>query len=202
MYSLFSPEHGYCLLYTRPEGAGAYDPAFEYGNRTGVEASISLITNPVAPFAVPNPFKPHSGSQVPSTRNSRDRVSAIRLDREGRAPGQAANDPNRSPLNPIGMVSVDLAAVGDAADTPSGKIARLFSVGNKIRSEKYNRGDFELNHNTAWFEQEKYGTSEGFKNLVNYVDFTLADLCEKHPPKPGENLLARAQREKEADNAA
>ena len=52
-----------------------------------------------------------------------NKVSAIRLDREGRTSEMAADDPNRSPINPEGIVSVDLAAIGDRADTPSGKIA-------------------------------------------------------------------------------
>ena len=199
MYSLYSPDHGYCLLYTRPEGAGAFDSTFEYGNRNGVEASISFIVDPVSPFSTPNPFRPQKGSYASSKQN---KVSAIRLDREGRAPGQAANDPNRDPINSVGMISVDLAAVGDAENTPSGKIARLFSVGNKIRSEKFNRDDFELNHNTAWFEQEKYGTSEGFKSLVDYIDSIMSSLCKKYPPEQGEDFISRARREQGMENSA
>ena len=89
--------------------------------------------------------KPQHNLLGPNRRNLRepnyydpqtmDKVSAIRLDREGRAPGMAPDDPQRDPISPEGMISVDLAAIGDRADTPSGKIARLFSVGNKLRQK-------------------------------------------------------------------
>ncbi len=198
LYNFYSPDHGYALLYTRPEGAGSFDSSFEYGkNRSrydksssnvGVEASISLIVNPVDPFALPNPFKPNAKAiknpnfYDPSTM---DKVSALRIDREGRIPGAPADDLDRDPVNPNGTVSVDLAAIGDRVDTPSGKIARLLSVGGALRTGDDNSA---LNHNTHWFDQAKYGTDKGFKRLVDYIDSMAKEWCGSLPPGKNEGF--------------
>ena len=192
MYSFYSPEHGYVLLYTRPEASSTYENSLEYGNRSGVEASISLITNPVNPFELPTPFKPNPKAvrnpnyYDPATM---DRVSAIRIDREGRTLDMVANDPRRHPLNHDGIASVDLAAIGDRADTPSGKIARLFSVGNALRAARVG-GEIKLNHNTNWFDQDKYGTDVGFKDVVNYVDRLAMTWCTEHPSSEDQGFRA------------
>ena len=199
-YNLYSPNHGYVLLYTRPEGAGKFDPMLEYGkvrskydvhsNNAGVEASISMITNPVDSFSLPNPYRPDrhkikdSDYYDPATM---DKVSAIRLDREGRAPGMPADDPDRDPINLIGTVSVDLAAIGDRADTPSGKIARFISAGNQLRATRLG-SDSSLNHNTRWFDQNKYGTAKGFSDLVGYIDTLVLEWCKDHRPAAGEGF--------------
>ena len=117
-----------------------------------------------------------------------NRVSAIRLDREGRAPDQNANSTKKDPVNKAGTVSVDLAAIGDRHDTPSGKIARLISVGNKIRAEKSSNNDYSLNHNTHWFNQDKYGDADYFKGIVKHIDSSMRELCRKHPPKPSQGF--------------
>ena len=62
-YNFYSPQHGYVLLYTRPEGSHSFDPMIEFGKEkskyredsinAGVEASISLTTNPIDPFSLP-----------------------------------------------------------------------------------------------------------------------------------------------------
>ena len=194
MYNFYSPDHGYVLLYTRAEGSGIFDSALEYGKFTGanagVEASISLITDPVNPFRLPKPYRPdrHKVKNAHYYDHlTMDKVSAIRLDREGRAPGMTADDPERSPVNPVGMVSVDLAAIGDREDTPSGKIARLISVGNELRAEA-NDDDTSLNHNTRWFSQDEYGTELGFHRLVSYVDSMVNEWCRECPPKRGEGF--------------
>lgn len=197
-YNFYSPRHGYVLLYTRPEGSHSFDPATEYGKvrsryrldsaNTGVEASISLITNPVDPFSLISPFRPDAhATKNPQYYNpdTMNKVSGIRLDREGRAPGMAANDDSRDTINPIGMISVDLAAIGDRYDTPSGKIARLISLGNLLRSKDHGTG-FSLNHNTNWFNQDEYGTSEGFRKIVEYIDEVMVKLCLDHPPRRGD----------------
>ena len=193
-YNFYSPQHGYVLLYTRPEGTHSFDPMIEYGKvrsryntdsvNAGAEASISLITNPVDPFSLPSPFRPDRRA----VRNPRfydpvtmDKVSAIRLDREGRAPGMAADDALRDPINSVGMVSVDLAAIGDRADTPSGKIARLLSVGGKLR-EEMSGVTSSLNHNTRWFDQGAYGTADGFSELVGYLDKMATRWCLESSP--------------------
>lgn len=192
MYSFYSPEHGYVLLYTRPEASSTYENSLEYGNRSGVEASISLITNPVNPFELPTPFKPNSKAvrnpnyYDPATM---DRVSAIRIDREGRTLDMAANDSRRHPLNHEGIASVDLAAIGDRADTPSGKIARLFSVGNALRAARVG-GEIKLNHNTNWFDQDKFGTDVGFKSVADYVDRLAITWCAEHPSSEDQGFRA------------
>lgn len=192
LYNFYSPQYGYVLLYTRPEGSHDFDPRMEYGRtwgrNAGVEASISLITDPIDPFSLPNPLKPDNEAlKNPRFYDSTtmDKVSAIRLDREGRAPGTPADDPDRDPVEQVGMVSVDLAAIGDRADTPSGKIARLLSVGGEIRKE-LNGGESSLNHNTKWFDQERYGKDKGFSELVRYIDAVAMGWCAKY--KPGKKV--------------
>ena len=213
IYHFYSPGHGHVLLYTRPEGSHTFDPAIEYGKKsspynpnsvnTGVEASISFTANPVNPFDFPSPYRPdqarvHDLKYYDST--TMDKVSAIRLDREGRAPGEPANDKNRDVIREIGMVSVDLAAIGDRYDTPSGKIARLISLGNLLRSKDHSTG-FSLNHNTNWFNQDEYGTAEGFRKIVEYIDEIMVGLCFNHPPRKGDlnSFKGRFEKEKKKD---
>ncbi|MBR6169069.1 hypothetical protein IKQ74_03955 [Candidatus Saccharibacteria bacterium] len=190
VYNLYSPDYGHVLLYTRPEGSHSFNPALEYGknrsrythesNSAGVEASISFTTNPVDPFSLPNPFRPNIASQQddPAKLN---KVSAIRLDREGRTLDMPPNDPNRDAISSKGICSIDLAAIGDSADTPSGKIARLLSVGGEIRAET-NGTESSLNHNTRWFDQARYGSAEGFHKLVAYLDDIFINWCSDHGP--------------------
>ena len=202
VYNFYSPRYGYVMLYTRPEGSHSFDPMTEYGKirsrydknsvNAGVEASISFVVNPIDSFFLPSPFK----SDPRALKNPRfydtttmDKVSAIRLDREGRAPGASADDSERDPINPIGMVSVDLAAINDRVDTPSGKIARLFATGNALRAMRSGAGS-ALNHNTKWFEQDKYGTARGFAGLVGYIDSEMLDLVKNCPPGAGEGFTA------------
>ena len=208
-YNLFSPNHGYVLLYTRPEGAGEFDPSTEYGkyrnrynkeDNVGVEASISMIVDPIEPFELPIPYRPTKrvfrmlGEDQNLITRMMNKVSAIRLDREGRAPNSAPDDAGRNPTNPIGTISVDLAAILDGEDMPSGKIARLFSIGNKIRAEKRGESEFSLNHNTNWFNQDRYGTSDGFSKLVDYLDSQMVMLCAIHPPKLREGFAGSKRR--------
>ena len=208
-YNLFSPNHGHMLLYTRPEGAGEFDPSTEYGkyrnryneeDNVGVEASISIIVDPIEPFELPVPYRPTKrvfrmlGEDQNLITRMMHKVSAIRLDREGRAPNSAPDDAGRNPTNPIGTISVDLAAILDGEDMPSGKIARLFSVGNKIRAEKRGESEFSLNHNTNWFNQDRYGTSDGFNKLVDYLDSQMVMLCAIHPPKLREGFAGSKRR--------
>ncbi len=194
LYNFYSPRYGYAMLLTRPEGASSFNQMIEFGkNRSrydtnaknvGVEATISFIANPIDPFSLPNPYRPDSiGLKDPTfyDPSTMDTVSAIRLDREGRAPGTEANDLERNPNNSEGIISVDLAGIFRRADTPPGKIARLISAGNKLRAEK-GGGEFSLNHNTRWFNQERYGTARGFREIVAYVDIIALRLCAEYAP--------------------
>lgn len=221
VYNLYSPRHGYVLLHTRSEGTHSFDPQLEYGKvgsrynpnsvNTGTEASISFMANPVEPFSLPTPFKDlpwykqnnlrprgkKSDIEKAAENYKRNRVSANRLDREGIPLGAPANDPNRDPVAPQGRVSVDLSAIGDKPDTPSGKIARLITVGNMIRAKERGSNEIYLNHNTKWFDK-KYGTTDGFKRLVNHIDTlmcgdgrTYPGLVGLRPPAEGEGLIEK-----------
>lgn len=202
LYNFFSPNYGNFLLYTRPEGSHSLGSLIEYGKRsnkydeqsgnTGVEASISMIVNPIDPFLLPNPFRPEEKSDgLPYSNDPKlQKVSAIRLDREGRTLEMAANDPNRDTIAENGSVSVDLAAINDRDDTPSGMIARLLSVGNQIRAKNTGQ-ESTLNHNRKWFNQEKYGTSEGFEKIVNYIDKNILRLAAVYPPKKGQEFFGK-----------
>ncbi len=192
-YSLYSPDHGYVLLYTRPEGSSVFEPSFEYGktssrynensSNTGVEARISFIANPVSPFELPSPFKPKAGEM------SQDKISAIRLDREGRAPDESVSSKDREPIKEIGTVSVDLASIAEDENLPGGKVARLIAIGNVIRSLRDSDGqNAALNHNTNFFKQDKYGTSAGFRTIVEHLDSLMSRLCKSHAPKPNEGF--------------
>lgn len=195
-YNLYSKDHGYILLYTRPEGSHSFDPMFEFGkersrydtrpNNAGVEASISFMVNPKDPFALPSMFTPYFKDATKCTPATIDKISALRLDREGRAPNVSPFDPSRDPINPIGTISVDLSSINYPDSTPSGKIARLIATGNQLRRRKtVNR---MLNHNTAWFDQNTYGVASGFRKLVEHIDSLALDWCKKNPPKPNEGF--------------
>ena len=220
IYILYSPTYGYAQLYTRPLGTQSMiDLKVEHGKNLsrydteranqGVEASISFSTNPVVyktpdekivkeSFFFPSPFIADPSKKHDPEYNKRNpgifnMVSASRLDREGRTLKMAPNHPDRNTVAKEGIVSVDLAAIGDSADTPSGKIARLFSVGNKIRSQARN-DHLSLNHNTNWFDQQRYGTSGdkddinptgGFRRIVDYIDQIALQWCAER--KPGRN---------------
>ncbi len=194
-YVFYSPKHGYMLLNVRTEGSSSFDNLIDYGrtaNRynenaanVGTEASIGITVDPISPFSYPNPYK----SGAVETKN---KVSAIRIDREGRAPGMAANDSSRTPIAKIGMVSVDLAAIGDKPDTPSGQIARLFSIGNKLHMSSLGSETSALNHNTNWFNQGKYGTEDGFRALAEYVDRGAVALEFLRSPKKSIRKLGKA----------
>ena len=107
----------------------------------------------------------------------------------------AANDPKRSPINKSGSISVDLAAIGDRADTPSGKIARLISVGNKLRQK-----NAQLNHNTNWFDQE-YGNEDQFRRIANVAILYAKGVSESHPPSRNQESFTNLLRAKTGKKA-
>lgn len=192
VYNFYSPNHGYVLAYTRPLAAERFDASFEYGKEdVGVEASMSLITNPKDPFTILDPFRPKPYIVKDRDRydpKRMDKISAIRIDREGRFLKEAPNSPYKSPIRRQGTVSVDLAAINDRSDTPSGKIARLISAGNALRAMD-RKTQTTLNHNTNYFDQAKYGTESGFEQLVNYIDSVFTKWCNDTPPKSNEGYV-------------
>ncbi|MBR3368564.1 hypothetical protein IKG45_02100 [Candidatus Saccharibacteria bacterium] len=198
IFNFYSKDYGHVLLYVRPEGSESFKSTYEYGNKTGIEASISFIVNPISPLQLPSPFRPHKDAlKNPHfyDESTMDKVSAIRLDREGRTKNMAANDPKRSPINKSGSISVDLAAIGDRADTPSGKIARLISVGNKLRQK-----NAQLNHNTNWFDQE-YGNEDQFRRIANVAILYAKGVSESHPPSRNQESFTNLLRAKTGKKA-
>lgn len=154
LYRFMSPAHGDALLYVRPEGAKGYDPAIEYGNRAGVEASISFIANPTNPHHL-DIYKDPQGV-------------SIRIDREGRTVDESPFSADRDPTRPGGSVSVDISSLmGDGRHTPV-KVGRLVAAGNLLRAQQ-GFGKESLHHNNNYFEQETYGSAEGFSKLAIYI---------------------------------
>lgn len=154
IYRFSSKQHGDALLYVRPEGAKGYDRDFEYGNRSGVEASISFIVNPTDPHHLRSDKDPHGVS--------------IRFDREGRMTDESPFSEERDPTREQGSISLDISSgLGDGRNTPV-KIGRLIAAGNILRAANIG-GEVHLHHNSNHFDQEHYGTKEGFAKLAIYV---------------------------------
>lgn len=200
-YDFYSPNYGYVSLHTRAIASSAFSSDIEYSG----EASISLMADPINPFIPPKPHPPKRKYEIfedPKTgkfkhgkeiidfydESTMNRVSAIRLDREGRTQDMSAGDPKKSSIADRGVVSVDLAGIKDRSDTPSGKIARLVGLGNKLRLGE----ESTINHNISGFSHDKFGTAEGFRGIVEYVDSLMMGLCNEFPPAKG--LGAREQR--------
>ncbi|MGB4761851.1 MAG: hypothetical protein WBP12_00675 [Candidatus Saccharimonas sp.] len=154
IYRFSSAEHGDALLYIRPEGAKGYDRDFEYGNRRGVEASISFIVNPTDPHHLRSDKDPHGVS--------------IRFDREGRIVGESPFSEDRDPTRLDGIISLDISSeLGDGRYTPV-KIGRLIAAGNILRAERIGT-EISLHHNTNYLDQQVYGNRGGFAKLAVYV---------------------------------
>lgn len=153
-YRFMSESKGNMLAYIRPEGAYGYDKQVEYGNRKGVEASISFMVNPLNPHKLLVP-------------KDKDAVS-IRFDREGRLVGEDPSGDRRDPTRHDGLISADVSSgLGDARTLPV-KIGRMIAAGNRIRARKQGTED-SLHHNTNYFDQQKYGERTGFAHLARSV---------------------------------
>lgn len=154
LYRLISSKEGNMLVYVRPKGGYEYDPKVEYGNRSGVEASVSFMVNPLNPHRLQRP-------------KDRDAVS-LRFDHEGRTVDELPDSPDRDPTRTDGLISVDISSgVGDP-DSLAVRIGRLIAAGNRIRARRQGTAD-SLHHNVNYFNQEKYGPSEGFAGLAHGV---------------------------------
>lgn len=153
MYRFSSEAQGDALLYVRPEGAKGYDRDYEYGNKKGVEASISFIVNPNDPHHLRSDKDP-------------DAVS-FRFDREGRMADDSPFAEDRDPTKKDGTISLDISSgMGDPRRMPV-KIGRFIAAGNILRAQK--TGSHEsLHHNTNYFDQSKYGKASGFAKLAIY----------------------------------
>lgn len=154
IYRFSSELHGDVLLYARPEGAKGYDNHLEYGNRAGVEASISFIVNPTDPHDL-DVYKDSQGV-------------SIRFDREGRMVDESPFSEDRDPTRKDGSISLDISSImGDGRHMPV-KIGRLIAAGNILRAAKIG-GEESLHHNNNHFDQSAYGSAEGFSKLAVYM---------------------------------
>ena len=155
MYRFVSPAVGQALMYIRPEGAKGYDRQLEYGNRAGVEASMSFIVDPVHPHKPLDVYKdPHGVS--------------IRFDREGRMSDESPFSEDRDPTRANGAISLDISSlIGDGRYMPA-KIGRFIAAGNILRAAKTG-GEAHLHHNMNHFDQAAYGSAEGFAKLAVYT---------------------------------
>lgn len=154
MYRLAGQSAGNMLIYIRPEGAYGHDKQMEYGNRQGVEASISFMVDPLNPRKLLLPKDP-------------DAVS-IRFDHEGRLVDEAPNSERRDPTRRDGLISADLSSGMGRASSLAVKIGRFVAAGNRIRANRKGTED-SLHHNTNYFDQEKYGDADGFAHLARSV---------------------------------
>ena len=71
-------------------------------------------------------------------------------------------------------------------------------MGGKLREETHGK-ESSLNHNTKWFDQESYGTEDGFRGLVEYVDAIVTKWC--HGNKPGDKVDSFTKRKREVSRA-
>lgn len=147
------------LLYIRPEGAYGYDPQIEYGRPgEGVEASISFIANPGSDEYI-SPYK---------KGRAQDELS-IRLDREGLEPGYSPTDTDRDPTRETGTISLDIGSILGRGESFGTRIGREIAAGNQLRAQRLGIKP-RLNHNSEAFDQERFGTSEGFAGLARKMD--------------------------------
>lgn len=154
IYRFTDPNRGDMLLHIRPEGASRYDKNFEYGNYNGVEATASFVVNPQPPHRL---------------RSDKDPAGvSIRFDREGRAPDEAPNSEERSPVRDDGMISLDVSSGLGRADSVPVQIGRYIATGNRLRAEEQG-SEVSLHHNTNGFDHETFGSAEGFKSAAEYL---------------------------------
>lgn len=164
IYRASSETHGQMLVYLREYGAEKFHRDFEYGNREGVEASASFIVNPKDPHGHLSISKDPEGV-------------SIRFDRQGYQIHESPFTEERNPIREKGSVSLDISSVLGDAENPPVKIGRLIAAGNLLRAEEVGSEE-SLHHNTNGFNQDIYGTSEGFASLVRYIKRNLEAMIK------------------------
>lgn len=153
IYRFTSRAVGTLLLHIRPEAAYGYDKDYEYGNKSGVEASIKFVVNPTDPHHLRADKDPDGLS--------------FRFDREGRLVTESPFSADRDPTRVDGTMSVDISAcAGDPSRMPV-RIGRFIAAGNRLRADRIGSDD-TLHHNTHFFDQERYGKAGGFAKLAVY----------------------------------
>lgn len=144
------------LLYVKEVGSRSVNNQVQYGSSAGAEASISKIINP---------YGGHTGA----LKRDREQELSIRLDREGRAPDMprtASSDADPTVVQ--GTISLDIGSVLGSQNSFGTKIALIIAHGNSLRAEKLGTAS-SLNHNTSPFDQQAYGSAEGFAELAKGV---------------------------------
>ena len=105
----------------------------------------------------------------------------------GEAPDSARRDPTRRD----GLISVDVSSGMGRADLLPVKIGRMIAAGNRIRARRVGSED-SLHHNTNYFDQDKWGSAEGFSKVVDYVDAAVTVLMKQQNNKAHGNAALRA----------
>lgn len=177
-FRLRSEVHGDVIVYIRPEGTRGFDNQYEYGKRgkdmplhqQGAEASISFLVNPDDPH------------KLLFDKRSPLRGLSLRFDREGRRVDEAPDSELRDPTRQDGSISVDISSLFGDENSTQVKIGRLVAFGNKLRADK-GYDEESLHHNNAYFDQEKYGSAQGFSRLAHYVIRSLEQLATAQSQK-------------------
>jgi hypothetical protein len=141
-------------MYVRPYAAKGRDKHYEYGNKRGVEASVSFIVKPIG------------DGHVRSDKDE-DGVS-FRFDREGRLVDESPFSERRDPVRQDGLISLDISSMNGDAASPGTRIGACIAAGNLLRSQKAGK-DRVLYHNTHFFDQKRYGDADGFAAMANYA---------------------------------
>lgn len=196
-FRLRSEIHGDVIVYIRPEGTRGYDAQYEYGKRgkdmplhqQGAEASISFLVNPDDPH------------KLLFDKKSPLRGLSLRFDREGRRVDEAPDSELRDPTRQDGSISVDISSLFGDENSSQVKIGRLIAFGNKLRADK-GYDEESLHHNNAYFDQEKYGSAQGFSQLANYVIRSLEQLAAAQSQKRQKRGLGRRSLQVASEQAA
>lgn len=179
MYRLVSETHGQALVYLREYGAEKYDRDFEYGNRDGVEASASFMVDPA---------DPHRHLSVGKDPNA----VSLRFDRQGFAVDEAHSIEERSPIREKGSISLDISSgMGNPKSLPV-RIGRFIAAGNLLRAKEVGSAE-SLHHNMNGFDQEKYGSVEGFAEIPRYIKRTLEAMIAAQRDRKLGSLASRRQ---------
>ena len=115
----------------------------------------------------------------------------------GEAPDSARRDPTRRD----GLISVDVSSGMGRADLLPVKIGRMIAAGNRIRARRVGSED-SLHHNTNYFDQEKYGDSEGFawlgRSVIRQIELLKKTLRSRRVGRRATNFGAQADLPKAA----
>lgn len=177
IYRVVSETYGQMLAYVREYGGGRFDRGFEYGNRDGAEASASFMVDPA------DPHRHLSTSKDPE-------AVSLRFDRQGFGVDESPFIEERSPIREKGSISLDISSgMGDPRSLPV-RMGRFIAAGNLLRAEEVGSKE-SLHHNMNGFDQEKYGSVEGFAEVPRYIKRTLEAMMAAQRDRKLGSLVSR-----------